>query len=83
MHVVRRVTKEHCQGHLPVRKGKDMSGAPTTISSVHQARNTGTPTGGDLYGVRILVVVSGWESQLHGEGGEVRVFQIHHEQGKA
>lgn len=29
------------------------------------------PTEGDLYGIGPPIVVSGWESQLHGEGEEV------------
>lgn len=36
-----------------------MSGVPTVIYDVYHDRNSGTPTGGDAYGVGVLVVVVG------------------------
>ncbi len=45
-----------------------MSDLPTATYNVHDARNTGMPTGRETYGIGVIVVVSGWESQLHGEG---------------
>ena len=38
---------------------------------VHHARNTGMPTGRETQGIGDLVVLSGWESQLQGEAGQV------------
>ena len=41
------------------------------VRDVHHARNTGMPTGRETQGIGVLVVLSGWESQLHGEAGQV------------
>ncbi len=47
-----------------------MSDLPTATYDVHHERNTGRPTGRKLYGIGVLVVVSGRESRLHGKAGE-------------
>jgi hypothetical protein len=53
------------------REGKVMSGVPTVVSDVHDARNTGLPTGRETYGDGVPIVVRGRESRLHGEVGQV------------
>lgn len=45
-----------------------MSGAPTVIWYVHDARNAGSPKSGNAYGDRAFIVVSAWESHVQGEG---------------
>lgn len=52
-----------------------MSRVSKAVYHVQHARNSGSPTGGDSYGDRASIVVSEWESHLHGKGkqtGEVR-----------
>ena len=45
-----------------------MSDLPKATWNVHHARNTGMPTGRETYGIGVIVIVSGWESQPQGEG---------------
>ena len=49
-------------------RSKGMSGAPGVIWYVHDARNAGSPTDGNVYGDRASIVVSAWESHVQGEG---------------
>jgi len=54
--------------HSPMRRRKGMSDAPTTVYNVPYGRNAGWPTSRERYGHGVIRVVSGWESQLQGEG---------------
>jgi hypothetical protein len=52
----------------PTRDFKERTDDLQSARYVHSRRNTGMPTGGDAYGIGATIVVSGWESQLQGEG---------------
>ena len=51
-----------------MRTEKEMNGKPTLRSDVLIGENTGLPTDREVKGNGVLIVVSGWESHLHGEG---------------
>src|SRR6266542_4355656 len=55
----------------PMRAFKGTNEAPVLALNVQLQWNSGWPTGREPYGHRALIVVRGWESQPHGEGGQV------------
>jgi len=57
-------------GSICQKQGKGMSEIPTSVYHVRDIQNSGWPTGRESYGHGVLVVVSGWESQLQGEAGQ-------------
>jgi len=48
-----------------------MNDPPKTVYDVHHVRNAGSPNSREAHGDGVLVVVSGWESQLQGKGDQV------------
>jgi hypothetical protein len=60
-------------GRLTTTSGefKGMSGEPKGRCHSQPDRTTGSPKGREPYGDRAPIVVSGGESPLHGEGGQV------------
>ena len=61
----------HCVEHGRGTPGKVVNDPPTTVYDVHQVRNTGSPTQGDLHGDGFPIVVSERESRLQGKGGKM------------
>ncbi len=66
----------HDVEHGTVSTGKVMNDPPTTVWNVHHVRNTGSPKRGDSHGDGVLVVVSGKESLLQGEGEQVETGKV-------
>jgi hypothetical protein len=67
-------------GHLSMRKSKDMNGASKLVYYVVYIRNVGLPKGRKSYGDGVPIVVRVRESLIQGEGEQVRY--LYEKEGK-